>query len=365
MKLKSFFADSIEQAIGLARREMGPDAMLVHSQRSGSEACHLGAYEVVCAADPDSATEPSQPASPRTQSAPPIEKLVAEVSDLRQQMERLCRSLTRCGTGMAGLASDPDLAAAFASLTETELDADLVYEIVSRISNPFTPGALGDQLRRLIRVQPELGRPQSQKQIAALVGPPGAGKTSALVKLAVQYGISARKRVQFLSLDTYRIAAAQELQSYAAILGTPCQVLETAAALASSLAEHSQADLILIDTPGLTRNEMDEDLAQAIAQSPDLDTHLVLPASMRTSDLKRTAEQYSVFKPDKLLFTRLDETQTFGPILSQSVRMELPVSFVANGQRIPEDLAAATEDLLLGLLLKTELATPRFGTVAA
>lgn len=363
MKLKSFFADSIEQAIGLARREMGPDAMLVHSKRSGAEARHLGAYEVVCAAD--SAAEPNQPIAPRTPPVPSVEKLVAEVSDLRQQMERLCRSLTRCGTGMAGLASDADLAAAFAALSEADLDADLAYEIVSRIGSPFTPGVLRDRLRQLVRVQAVLGHPESQRRIAALVGPPGAGKTSTLVKLAVQYGISVRKRVHFLSLDTYRIAAAEELQSYAAILGTPCQVLETGAALASSLVEHSQADLILIDTPGLTRNEMDEDLAQAISQSPDLDTHLVLPASMRTSDLKRTAEQYSVFKPDKLLFTRLDETQTFGPILSQSVRMGLPVSFVSNGQRIPEDLAAATEDLLLGLLLKTEPATPRFGTVAA
>lgn len=365
MKLKSFFADSIEEAIGLARREMGPDAMLVHSQRSGSEACHLGAYEVVCAADPDSPAEPSQPASPRTQTAPPVDKLAAEVSDLRQQMERLCRSLTRCGTGLAGFASDPDLAAAFASLTETDLDADLVYEIVSRISHPSTPGALRDQLRRLIRVQPELGCPESPKRIAALVGPPGAGKTSALVKLAVQYGISAQKRVQFLSLDTYRVAAAEELQSYAAILGAPCQVLETSA-LAPALAGRNSADLILIDTPGLARNEMDEDVARALAQSPDLDTHLVLAASMRTSDLKRAAEQYSIFEPDKLLFTRLDETQTFGPILSQSVRMGLPVSFVSSGQRIPEDLEAATADLLLGLILKSHPAEPsRFGTVAA
>lgn len=366
MKLKSFFADSIEEAIGLARREMGPDAMLVHSKRSGSEARHLGAYEVVCAADPDLVPEPTQPAAPRTQPVPPVEKLVAEVSDLRQQMERLCRSLTRCGTGMAGVGSDPNLAAAFASLTEAELDADLVYEIVSRIGNPFTPGAVRDQLRRLIRVQAGLGRPESQKRVVALVGPPGAGKTSALVKLAVQCGISARKRVQFLSLDTYRIAAAEELRSYAAILGTPCQVLESSAALAQALAGHNPADLILIDTPGLARNEMDEDLAHAIAQSPGLDTHLVLAASMRTSDLKRTAEQYSIFKPDKLLFTRLDETQTFGPILSQSVRMGLPVSFVSNGQRIPEDLEAATEDLLLGLILRAEPAeAPRFGTVAA
>ncbi len=366
MKLKSFFADSIEEAISLARRDMGPDAMLVHSKRAGAEALHLGAYEVVCAADSDSAAQPSAPAPARAPAMPSVEKLVAEVSDLRQQMERLCRSITRCGAGMSGVASSPDLAAAFASLTNAELDADLVYEVVSGIGHPFTPAALRDQLRQLTRVQAELGSSGSPRRIVALIGPPGAGKTSALVKLAVQCGIRAQKRIQFFSLDTYRIGAAEELQSYAAILGIGCQVLETPAALTQALAEHRQADLILVDTPGLARDEMDEDLACAISQAPEIDTHLVLAASMRTCDLKRAAGQYSIFKPDKLLFTRLDETQTFGPILSLSARLGLPVSFVSKGQRIPEDLEPATEELLLDLTLGTEPAqTPRFGTMAA
>ena len=366
MKLKSFFAESIEEAIGLARREMGPDAMLVHSKRSGAEARHLGAYEVVCATDTQTETEGSPSAPKQPTAGQPVEKLVREVSDLRQQMERLSRSLTRCGSGMSGVAADPDLAAAFADLTEAELDVDLVYEIVTRINLPFHAASLRDQLRRLVRVNGELGCRDAERNIVALVGPPGAGKTSALVKLAVQCGISVRKRVQFLSLDTYRIAAAQELQSYAAILGADCQILESSAALAPALAEHSRADLILIDTPGVSRNDMDQDLPAALAAASEIDTHLVLPASMRTSDMKRAAEQYAPFKPGKLLFTRLDETETFGQIVSQSVRMGLPVSFVSKGQRIPEDLEAASADLLLGLLLKSEPAQePKRGTVAA
>lgn len=94
--------------------------------------------------------------------------------------------------------------------------------------------------------------------------------------------------------------------------------------------------------------------------------HLVLPASMRTGDLKRAAEQYEVFQPSKLLFTRLDETETFGPILNQSIRMGKPVSFLSCGQRIPEDLEPATEELILDLVLKRHaLGQTKFGTVAA
>src|SRR5262249_13140894 len=152
--------------------------------------------------------------------------LVREVSDLKQQMERLARSLARCGGGMTAVASDPDLSTAFASLTEAELDPDLTYEIISGLGPQFSARALHDGLSKLDRVRPEWGRPGSNRRIATLVGPPGAGKTSALVKLAIQQGIAARKQVQFLSLDTYRIAAAEELQSYAAILGVGCKVLE-------------------------------------------------------------------------------------------------------------------------------------------
>ena len=363
MKLKSFFADSIEEAIAQARREMGPEAMLVHSKRSPAESRHLGVYEVVCASDAEPAPGPVE--KTETPRAPSIDNLAREVSGVREQMERLARSLARCG-GMAPVVSAPDLAATFTALTEAELDAALTYEIISSLQAPIEPGALRDQVARLVRIDASLGRPQSARKIAAFVGPPGAGKTSALIKLAVRYGIGVRKRVQLLTLDTYRIAAAEELQTYAAILGISCQVLDNSANFNQALAEHNQADLILIDTPGLGRDEMDEDLARALVNLKDIDTHLVLAASMRSRDLARAADQYSIFQPDKLLFTRLDETETFGPIVSQSVRLNLPVSFLASGQRIPEDIAPATKDAVLSLLLPGEPAQiEKFGTVAA
>ncbi|HMD50622.1 MAG TPA: hypothetical protein VKG79_16035 [Bryobacteraceae bacterium] len=364
MKLKSFFADSIEEAIGLARREMGPEAMLVHSKRSSAESRHLGAYEVVCASDQEPALAPPGPNEP--QRAASLDNLVREVSDVKQQMERLARSLARCGQGMAPVASEPDLAAAFTALNEAELDPGLVYEIVSALSPPVIAGDLRERAAHLVRVKAELGRPESPRRVAALVGPPGAGKTTTLVKLAVQFGIGARKRVQLLTLDTYRIGASEELRAYAAILGIGCQVVENCAALDQALAEHTQADLILIDTPGLSRNEMEADLASAFAKIKIIDTHLVLAASMRARDLVRAAEQYSIFKPDKLLFTRLDETETFGPLVSQSVRMNLPISYLAAGQRIPEDIVPATQDAVLSLLIPSEPAAgEKFGTVAA
>ncbi len=412
MKLKSFFADSIEEAIRQARQELGPDAMLVNSKRTGEEAQHLGLYEVVVCAEstqpeigrrkargeergraPESefaksapTTSPAAALAPgpasafdagpegRSPAARSVDRLSQDVSELKQQMEKLALTLARSGRGMASAAFDPELSRAFTALTDAEFDTDLAFDVVGSLVAPAAPpAALRAELAKLASVAPELGVPGASARIVALVGPPGAGKTSALVKLAVQAGLAAGRTVHLLTADTFRIAAAEELRSYAAILGLGCQVVETPQALAQALRPSDRQefgqqefrparerepgfrenDLILIDTPGLSRSEWDAavDLAQVLAAHPAVDIHLVLPASMRAADLRRIADQYAIFRPSKLLFTRLDETQTFGPLVSRSIRMQKPVSFLSAGQRIPEDLEPATLDRLLDLAL--------------
>jgi flagellar biosynthesis protein FlhF len=288
-------------------------------------------------------------------------------------MERMAATIARSSAGFASLRSSPELMEAFAVLNAAEVDSNLAYDIVAGIADRVSGDApqlrivLTAEIEKLLRVEPVLGKPGAGQRIVALVGPPGAGKTTALVKLAAEFGLAARKPALILTLDTYRVAAVEQLRSYAAILGVAFQVLETPATLALLLEEQRSKDLILIDTPGFGRNEMNEaaDMAKFLSTHPAIDTHLVLPASLKAADMKRIGEQYEVFKPAKLLFTRLDETDSFGAILNLVVRTGKPVSFVCAGQQVPDDLAVPRKETLAKLILRSEYFETQVNTAVA
>lgn len=182
----------------------------------------------------------------------------------------------------------------------------------------------------------------------ALIGPPGAGKTTVLIQLAARFGIAQGKTLHVLSADVFRIGAADQLRKLSSLLGLGFDLAESPRELAQLVQKHQAKDLVLIDTPGLAGADMEacSELADWIAAQPDLDTHLVLPASMNAPDLDRCAHRFQSFRPRKLIFTKLDETSSFGLLTNLSARTGLPISFLTRGQRIPDDLVIASKDVL-------------------
>jgi flagellar biosynthesis protein FlhF len=282
------------------------------------------------------------------------------------------RAITRTAYAPAQwIGVSQDVSDAYAALTAAEVSGDLAREIaqaagdrsnsnrvppgrtVQRTDGPAFQRALMEEISSRFTADATLGRSPAQPRIVALVGPPGSGKTTTLVKLAVNYGLAARRPVLLLSMDTYRVAAADQLRSYAAILGVGFQLLETVSALAQAIEENRGKELIFIDTPGLAYGDLEdsETLAHFLATRGDIDTHLVLPASMKAADLSRMVDAFEILRPRHLLFTKLDETGSYGPIFSEASRSGKSLSFFTAGQRIPEDLEAASTERVLDLLL--------------
>lgn len=356
MKIKSYFARTVEDAVAQAREELGPDAMLVKSRRAEAEARELGDYEVVFAAGGSAERPMPAPHVP--------DRLSTDVAELKRELEGMRRTLTRSAFAPSQwLTSSPEASEAYAELTANEVAPELAREIVQAAAGAQTSnfaGALAEELESRILVEPLAGRGEQRPRIVALVGPPGSGKTATLVKLAVSLGLAARRPALLLSADTYRVAAAEQLRAYAAILGVGFSVLETVASLAQAIEENRGKELIFIDTPGFGCADLDHaaPLAAFLASRADIDTQLVLPCSMKTVDLARAADLFERFQPRRLIFTRLDETGSYGSMLNESARTGRPISFLANGQRIPEDLEVASKGRISRLIFarRTELA---------
>lgn len=343
MQIKSYFAATVEAAMVRARRELGDEAMLMKSRKLPPESRHLGTYEVIFATEPIT----------KMQSAGALERFqdsteTNELADIRRQLAGIRTAIART----PGPQSAPHLAELQAVLESNDVESALARDLVDCAARGRRPllQALITEMDSRFQVDATLPHPR----VVALIGPPGRGKTTTLIKLAVQFGVSARVPVKLLSMDTYRIAAAEQMRSFASILGVGYQSLETTGALSQALAETRGNGLVFIDTPGYGPQDMDAaaELARFFVGRPEIDRHLVLRIDMKSADLRRAVERFSLFRPGKLIFTGLDEAESLGSVFGEAVRTGLPISFLGNGQTIPEDLEPATKRRVIEMALR-------------
>ncbi len=372
MRIKSYFADTVQEAIERARLELGPDAMLLNSKKTESELRNLGEFEVVFGVSKASEREARQETRATAHAAEASSALVQEIAELRKQVETIKHSVTNQSRGAAAgrkqlLPGTEDVyarlaAAGFSHELAQEIADGMELRLYSEARNAGRDGKPGEQrfswqavdtalieeVEARFAIAPEENAAGANARVVVFVGPAGAGKTTTLMKLALRWGVSGRAPLQILSADTLRVGGCEQLAAYARIAGLPFDRIETPAALDSALEEYRQKKLILIDTPGFGAAEMEDaaELAAFIKAERRAEVHLVLPATLQPDAAAGIAERFSILDPSKLVLTHMDETAKAGAVLELAMRLRLPLSYLTDGQQIPEDLDTASKAAL-------------------
>ena len=189
--------------------------------------------------------------------------------------------------------------------------------------------------------------------VIALVGPTGVGKTTTVAKMASEALLKRNLKVGLINLDSYKVAAFDQLGTYAKILNVPFRSVATPEELRAAIQDFQALDLVLVDTTG--RSQRDPEALRAmqelIKSAPEIRTHLVLAVATRDNELYDQASRFSIFRPQGIVFSKLDEATLYGSIYNVSQKTKLPLLYFTTGQRVPEDIEGATPERVAALIM--------------
>jgi len=381
MKIKRYLARSMPEAMSMVREDLGQDAVIIFSRKVRGKGI-LGLLgppliEVTAALDggaggtgPSGASaaaaraEAPPPVPPAAQQAAPVrsggaeedapaprnepplpvqEPLRRELADLKQMLGRLLEQQGPPGAG------EPFLQKWRRLLTEMDIDIAIVERLLDRLRrNGGFLAEDGDRVKDLIIEGLEdmlvpVYSVEGLKPVLVFVGPTGVGKTTTLAKLAAQLALIEHRRVALVTIDTYRLGAVEQLRTYAEIMDLPLEVALTPADLAKALARHADVDYVLVDTAGRpSKNREQVKELQSFLEVIDrpFDVLLVLSSNTKMRDLDRVTSDFQLLDYDKLIFTKVDETETLGCLINVVHGVGRPVVYITNGQNVPYDIRA-------------------------
>lgn len=249
-----------------------------------------------------------------------------------------------------------------------EFDSHLIEEMIFFVKNEFETHQITEptdqQVKELIRTQLEkivysngVETIAPDTRIAHFVGPTGVGKTTTIAKLAADQVLNHKRKVGFITADTYRIAAVEQLRTYASILNAPIEVAMSPQDLIRAYESMKDLDIIFMDTAGRNfRNEMYvSELNTMLNSSSQSETYLVLSMTMKYSDMKAVTENFSRIRIDRLLFSKMDETASFGSIVNLIHQFAIPLSYFTHGQQVPNDIEVVREDRFIDRLMGEDM----------
>ena len=389
MDVRTYRAPTMQEALNLVRRDLGRDAAVLHTREVHAAGLwrlipRSRRIEITAAADVNvpsrlpAEVQKRQAAASHARNGVSTQfasagstvgqrdqvgnEMKQQLNELQGMVEDLCRRYKRSGHDDL----PEELFYLYTELIDADVSEELARELVERIHRD-TPGAeLNDRLlvkarmARMIEAEITASGPivvsPPACHLVALVGPTGVGKTTTIAKLAAHYRLREKRKVGLVTVDTYRIAAVEQLRTYADIIDLPMEVVSSPREMRPALERLSGMELILMDTAG--RSPRDEikihELRALLAEAKADEVHLVLSSVTSAAGLVRTATQFAPVRPTQLLLTKLDEATSLGNLLPVLRSSNLSLSYLTNGQNVPDDIEVAEPARLARVILGME-----------
>jgi len=321
-------------------------------------------------APPAAQMKPAPPTPREAADAKVAQAMQDELSAIRDMVGQvLQRQAKSTGTSTPGVPQQ--LFDMYLQLISHDLAEEVADEIVSNVAKALPPDKLDDEdalrtavLNALTQYIPvaepgkaDVGRPDDGRPMTiALVGPTGVGKTTTLAKLAASFKLHQKKNVGLITCDTYRIAAVDQLTTYAKIIGVPLRVARSPEEMRQACGEFAGCDVVLIDTAGRGQRDSERlsELGELIKAANPHEVHLVLSSTANEKVLLSEAEAFAPLGAEKIVLTKLDEAVSFGMLVNVLRTVGKRLSFVTTGQEVPDDFELGSAKKLAELVLGTK-----------
>jgi flagellar biosynthesis protein FlhF len=240
----------------------------------------------------------------------------------------------------------------------------LAFQLINKINRQILHDAaisedkikarLFKEMMRLIKTSGPVKTGGKGSKVAAFVGPTGVGKTTTVAKLAAELSLNQKKEVALLTLDTYRIAAVEQLKVYSNIIDIPISVARDREEFHDALQLYGDKDIVLIDTAGRSRKDEKQmkELMDYLSGDIPVEVHLVLSSTDQEEILFSNIKRFHPLSVNSLIFTKIDEANSFGMLFNIAVKTNKPISYFTTGQKVPEDIEVATAEKTVDLIFQ-------------
>ncbi|MEX2167708.1 MAG: flagellar biosynthesis protein FlhF [Pirellulales bacterium] len=382
MEIQTFRAKTLREALVQVRRQLGPEAAVLHTREvsrglmgrlfggrqfevSASNEIHVPSrLPVECDSSHPLDEQPARPAHVdcdyRSRYRHDFRhRLSNQLGELQSLVEELCSNASTSKRNEL----PEGMFRVFTDMIEAEIDDAIARDYLDRArannvsGEPMDPLLVKSRIVQLLEDELRTTGPirtgTDGCRVIAMVGPTGVGKTTTIAKLAANFRLREKKRVGLITVDTYRVAAVEQLRTYADIIDLPMEVVATPREMREAVTRLSDLDLVLMDTAG--RSPRDEvriqELKSMLGEAGAAEVHLVLSSTASAKSLLGTVERFAEVGATAMLLTKLDEATSLGHLLPVVRNSLLPLSYLTDGQDVPDDIQVAQPRKLAQLIM--------------